>query len=209
MKKYVVLTICFLSFATHASQRAVTDEGDIVILNSNGTWEYENPNAIEKSEIKINEVAFTKSADSTFPVKSTITKSKFWIDPDEWTFEKKEETSQAEYQFQRKGKDIYGMVITEKIEIGLANLSQLALENAREVAPDIKMLTNEYRIVNGNKVMYMEMEGTVAGITFTYLGYYYSDSSGSTQYLTYTGSKLVSQYKNDIEKFLNGFSIQQ
>ena len=54
----------------------------------------------------------------------------------------------------------------------------------------------------------MEMEGTIQSIRFTYLGYYYSDSFGSTQYLTYTGSSLVQKYRQDIDNFLNGFTSQ-
>jgi hypothetical protein len=49
----------------------------------------------------------------------------------------------------------------------------------------------------------MEMLGTIQGVKFKYLGYYYSDDSGSTQYLTYTGANLVEKYQTDIENFLN------
>ena len=54
----------------------------------------------------------------------------------------------------------------------------------------------------------MEMKGTLQGIKFMYLGYYYSDDSGSTQFLAYTGSSLVGKYKSEINDFLNGFVVQ-
>lgn len=73
----------------------------------------------------------------------------------------------------------------------MLNLIQLALENAKAVAPDAKITKQEYRIVNGNKVIYLEIDGTIQGINFKYLGYYYSNISGSTQYITYTGASLV------------------
>ena len=53
----------------------------------------------------------------------------------------------------------------------------------------------------------MEMEGTLQGTSFTYLGYYYSNETGTTQFITYTGTSLVKKYRSDIEDFLNGFSI--
>ena len=87
-------------------------------------------------------------------------------------------------------------------------MAQIALENAKKAAPDARIVKEEYRVVNGNKVIYLEMEGTIQGIKFKYLGYYYSDRSGSTQYLTYTGANLVGEYKKDIERFLNGFTVQ-
>ena len=87
-------------------------------------------------------------------------------------------------------------------------MAQIALENAKKAAPDARIVKEEYRVVNGNKVIYLEMEGTIQGIKFKYLGYYYSGRSGSTQYLTYTGANLVGEYKKDIERFLNGFTVQ-
>ena len=209
MKKYLALAICLLSMTAHASQRAVTDEGNIVILNENGTWAYESSDTSKITEIKLNKNTFKKNSESTFPLKSTKNNSQFWIDPKKWTFKKSDGVNQHEYDFQLKGgKDLYGMAITERIQIALANLTQLALQNAKAVAPDTQIVHQEYRVVNGNKVIYLEMEGTMQGIKFTYLGYYFSDSSGSTQYLIYTGSNLVSDYKTEIDKFLNGFSIQ-
>lgn len=208
MKRYLALAICLLSFAAYAGQKAVTDDGKIVILNSNGTWQYEDAGTIKKSDIKINKAAFKKNQKSIFRLKSTNNKSEFWIDPKEWTFNKGGDGSPAEYKFQRKGKDLYAMAITEKIQIDMPDLAQLALKNAKSAAPDARIVKEEYRTVNGHKVIYLEMLGTIRGIKFEYLGYYYSDASGSTQYMTFTGANLVSMYRNDIDKFLNGFSVQ-
>ncbi len=75
----------------------------------------------------------------------------------------------------------------------MLNLSRVALQNAKKSDSDAKITQQEYRIVNGNKVIYQELEGTIQGIHFKYLGYYYSDKSGSTQYIVYTGANLVSK----------------
>ena len=210
MKKYfaLVLYICLLSMTAHAIQRAVTDEGDIVILNENGTWSYENPETIKVYEIRLNNNIFKKSPDSTFSIKSTKNKSMFWIDPKKWSFTKGTDADDEEYTFTLKGQDLYGLVITEKVEIPLENWPNIALQNAKKVAPNMKIVNQEYRIVNRNKVLYLKMEGTIEGTRITFLGYYFSDSSGSTQYLAYTGSNLVAQYKTELNNFLNGFSIQ-
>lgn len=50
----------------------------------------------------------------------------------------------------------------------------------------------------------MQMSGTIRGMRFTYYGYYYSNSNGTIQLLTYTGENLFPNYLNDIEEFLNG-----
>ena len=50
----------------------------------------------------------------------------------------------------------------------------------------------------------MQMNGTIQGIKFTYFGYYYSNESGSIQFITYISQNLFEQSKEQMEKFLNG-----
>ena len=134
--------------------------------------------------------------------------SSFSINPKKWKFKKNENGHEsAEYTFQLKNGDLYGMAISEQVEIDVEELAKIAFDNARDAAPDTKIVKKEYRTVNGHKVIYMEMVGSIQSIKFKYLGYYYSNSSGSTQYLTYTSTNLVEKYKTEIDRFLNGFSI--
>lgn len=208
MKLYIILLFCFFSFNTLASKKAMTEEGDVVILNDNGTWKYEDGKAADDIVLAINPGTFTKPDTSNFDIKSTKTNSVFAINPKKWKFKKSENGHEAaEYTFQLKDSDLYGMAISEQVEIEVESLTQIAFENAKGVAPDIKVVKKEYRFVNGYKVIYMEMIGTIQSIKFKYLGYYYSNSSGSTQYLVYTADNLVEKYQNDINNLLNGFSI--
>jgi hypothetical protein len=112
-----------------------------------------------------------------------------------------------EYSFQSRGKDIYAMLITEKINIPIENLRNLAVSNAKEAAPDTKVITEEYRMVNGKKIFFMQMNGSIQGIKFTYLGYYYSSEGGTIQFISYTSQDLLNEYKNDMFDLLNGFTI--
>ena len=103
------------------------------------------------------------------------------------------------------------MAITEEIEVPLEILPDIALSNAQEAegaGADIKILKREYRTVNGKKVLYMEMGGTMGGIKFTYLGYYYSDTYGTTQFIVFTAANLVDKYRSEIDRLLNGLDTQ-
>jgi hypothetical protein len=209
MKFYTILALCFFTFSVVASKKAITDDGDIVILNDDGTWEYEQGKAEGEILLDMNPLSFTKHPDSKFMLKSSKTNAAFWINPKKWTFKKNENGHEsAEYTFNVKGSDLYGMAITEQLQINLEELVDLAFNNAKSAAADMKIVKKEYRMVNDHKVIYMEMEGTIQSIKFTYLGYYFSNSTGSTQYLTYTGSNLVKKYRKDIDDFLNGFASQ-
>ena len=97
------------------------------------------------------------------------------------------------------------MVISEAVQIKSEELVKIAIENARSVAPDIRVVSKEYRTVNGNEIIHMIMRGTIQSIDFTYVGYYHSNELGSTQFLTYTGTNLLPKYEKLIYSLLNGF----
>ena len=81
--------------------------------------------------------------------------------------------------------------------------------NAKSIAPDIKVVMEEYRIINGKKVFCMQMNGTTQGVKFSYFGYYYAYEHGTIQFITYTSQSLLNEYKPDMEELLNGFTINE
>jgi hypothetical protein len=209
MKLSITLLLCFFAFNVIAAQKAVTEEGDIVILNGDGTWLYEDDKGSGDIEIKTNPTVFKTPTNSKFALKSKKNNTVFSLNTKKWSFVKsKSDDAAVEYNFNLKAGDLYGMAITERIEIDLEKLVIIAFENAKEVAPDAKVVKKEYRVVNGNKLIYMEIIGTIESIKFKYMGYYFSDYSGSTQFIVYTGASLVNQYKAEINALLNGFSVQ-
>lgn len=209
MSRLIIFIISILLATTvYAGQKAITDTGDEVILNSDGTWKYANNSKSTEREIKTNKAKFKKPSSSSFLLKSTKNNSAYWINTNKWSFKKGTSNSDAEYEFQLKDQDLYGMVIAEGVQIPVESLTDIALTNAKSVAPDIEITKKEYRYVNGNKVIYMEMSGTMQGIKLTYFGHYYSDAAGSTQLLAYTGTNLANKYKAEISGFLNGLVVQ-
>ena len=89
------------------------------------------------------------------------------------------------------------------------NLLDIAFQNLLRVAPDGKLIKKECRKLNNKYVYFLQMEGTIQSIKFVYLGYYYSDSNGSIQFLCYTSRNLLNQYQTDLESLLNGFVISE
>src|SRR5262249_50541794 len=85
----------------------------------------------------------------------------------------------------------------------------VALSNARDAAPDTRIVEEQRRRVNGTDVVMLRLEGKTNGIAFTYLGYYYSSPSGTVQVITYTGQNLFQEYRHDFEDFLNGFNVRK
>lgn len=205
MKNFTLTLLCLVTFCiSYAQQKAVTETGEEVILFIDGTWRFQNEEDLKETQIPTNGKEFTKDKNSTFQIKSSKFNVGFWINPKKWSFEKAVNNPEAEYELELKGGDLYSMIISEKIEIPLTTLKTIALENAKASAPDIKIVNEEYRIVNGLKVLHLQMNGTLQGIKFSYFGYYFSNENGTLQYVTYTSQDLLESYIDDCEELLNG-----
>lgn len=203
--KNLVLSLVFVSIVVSAQKKAVTDEGDVVLLNDNGTWTYQSKKPKKAQEIITNNENFNKASDLNFNIKSKVNNFEIWINPKKWSFEKSSGSDATEYSFRLKNEDLFGMAITEKLPIEMKYLSDIAFENAKAAAPDAKIINREIRMVNGKQVIFMQMQATMSGIDFTYLGYYFSDDNGSTQLVVYTGTSFLDKYRNQMIDFLNGF----
>jgi hypothetical protein len=213
MNKFIPLFL-FLGCAgiSKAQISAITDNGKQVILYKNGTWKYladstANGNSTSDS-LKLNPVKFSKSASETFLVKSTIFNIGVFMDPHKWTMAPhRENESIPEYKFSLKSGNGMAMLISEKVSISLENMTDVALVNAQKAALDARVTNREYRIVNGNKILFLEMSGTIEGIKFKYMGYYFSSPKGTMQLLTYTTEELYKETNKELEAFLNGFVV--
>jgi hypothetical protein len=53
-------------------------------------------------------------------------------------------------------------------------------------------------------VLCLELQGTIKGIKFTYFGYYYSNSNGTVQLLSYSTEQYFGRIQKELENFLNG-----
>jgi len=210
MNRIVLLFICILGgmLTAIAQKKAVTENGEEVLLSDDGTWKYLNDSLkTDTATIPTNPITFSKGTSSTFLLKSTKFNVGIWLDPKKWTFGKGVNNEAAEYELNLKNGDLYAMLITENMEIPLKTLKEAAIKNATDAAPDLKLVKEEYRTVNKNKVSLLEMNGTAKGIKFTYYGYYYSNARGTLQFVSYTSQNLFSKFQTDIEGLLNGLVV--
>jgi hypothetical protein len=201
---FIAVIVLMISNVLYPQINAVTESGDAVILYSDGTWKYINDSIIINSEIQVNSYKFLKDKESTFMVKSNKLNIGIWINPKEWSFTKGSSDDAAEFKFQKKNDDLYAMLISEKTQIPIETLKTIALGNAKNAAPDARIIKEEYRTVNGISSLMLQMSATIQGIKFIYFGYYYSNANGSIQLIAYTGENLFQSSSAEIETFLNG-----
>jgi len=204
MRFLLVSFFISLNLFTTAQQMGVTDTGDKVILYSDGRWVYAEKDSIREDDIPTNPKSFKKDKSADFLLKSTRTSAGFWLNPKTWTYTTPEEGAAAEYELDHKNGSLYGLVITEHLDLPLTSLGNIALQNAREAAPDVKVTAKEYRNVNGKKVLMMRMVGTIQEIRFSYFGYYYTNNGISVQYLVYSSETFMEENLSAVEELLNG-----
>lgn len=207
--KPILIALLFLTLAVQSfcQQTAVTKDGKTVILNDNGTWQY----SIGIEGVKLPDSLLKRYTKSVLAI--TLQKSKrlphgFWYDPKKWSLTTTKPTEASEYLFKMKDEDGYCVIVTEKIEIPLESFLEIIPKQLQSRGAESVLIDNqEYRMVNGSKVLYVQFSAKVQGISFIYSAYYFSDENGTTQMLCYTGSKLFPKYKIEFENFLNGFVV--
>ncbi len=183
---------------------ATTDDGKRVVLHNNGKWEYKNDDTTAVSaEIKY----YTKPETAKTLLKSEKNNFAIWFDSKKWKKSKEMDNEDAEFELKLFNGDGYAIVITERIEIDIENFKEIALENARDAAPDIVIEKEENRIVNGQKIKFLQMGGSAMGIKLVYVGYYSSNESGTIQLICYTGKNLLKNYLKDFEDLMNGLVV--
>ena len=220
MKKAILFfAMLFFTQMAFGQIKAVTENGDSAILYENGTWEYPllinaplidpmfgltfDTDTVEEFNIPLNPEFFRKSSDATFLLKSRKGNFGVWLNQQDWSCKKQK--GEHDYQCINIRRGIYAMLISEKTYIPVEWLVEAALINAKKVATDLKIITQEYRYVNGVEVLMMQMSGIIEGVKMTFLGYYYSNKNGSVQVVTYSVDNIAKKHRKEMEKFLNGF----
>lgn len=204
-KTLLAATLAMLYSVTALCQeptRAKTDAGREVVLNADGTWKYATESA-PKSPVS---AGFNKSVSARKLFKPDRGNFTLWYDDTKWQMSLKPDEP-GSTTFTLKRGDGYGVFIVEELGMPLASLKRIALSNAKEAAPDAKIVFEETRVVNGKELLCMKIDGTIEEIPFRFYGYYYAGKEGTVQLLTYTGQSLFEKYEQDFLAFINGLEI--
>lgn len=176
------------------------------MLSDDGTWKY-----VEKvkniDSIQTNPIEFRKPTTANFLLRSKNSSAGFWLNSKKWNFEKSTGDA-SEYSFSLKeNSSVGGMVVSEAVSMELQSLRKFALNNIQKAASKFKIIREEYRYVNGLKVLYIESDATIQGMQLVYFNYYYSDSATTIQFLIYTAKNFAAKYKAAGEELLNGLVV--
>lgn len=209
--KQVLLTITLLlaAFMLQGQTKAVTEHGDVVVLYDDGSYTYVDDSIRLSNEIAINEKNFKTPRKSKGKAESRLNDSYVLYNKDMWTCtELEDESYPKEYQFTSKDQKFVGLLLTEDGQTSIVQLAKNALQNVRELNPDITVEEKEFRNVNGTKVLMLRFRVKIKGMPLCYQAYYYSGPEGSTQFLVFGMEEDMELQRDDIEDFLNGYNLK-
>lgn len=204
--KHLLSILFFIPCFVTAQINAVTEEGYQIQVFDDGTWKYVDTTLNEKRFIKENKSVFQVPKNSKYNVSSKVVDVKIMLDEDEWYFIPTPKSDVSEFSFNNKNEEIYGIVISEKAQIPLENLRNIALINARDNVENLRVIEEEYRFVNDVKVLYISFEGEVESLPLVYNNYYYSGEDGVVQFVTYAQKEIALKNKELMFDLLNGFT---
>lgn len=204
--KHLLPILFFIPCFVTAQINAVTEEGYQIQVFDDGTWKYVDTTLNEKRFIKENKSVFQVPKNSKYNVSSKVVDVKIMLDEDEWYFIPTPKSDVSEFSFNNKNEEIYGIVISEKAQIPLENLRNIALINARDNVENLRVIEEEYRFVNDVKVLYISFEGEVESLPLVYNNYYYSGEDGVVQFVTYAQKEIALKNKELMFDLLNGFT---
>lgn len=162
---------------------------------------------IQAEPIPTNSKVFKKSEDAKQYLKSKVNAAACYVDIKKWTYTKSEK-HEAEFVFNLKTAPIQALMLCEKNAAPLLIVRDAVVSNIQKIVPDAKITHQEYRTVNGQSVIQIELIGTVQSVQCMYWGYISNASTGSTTWLGFGTYELMNQHKAEVETLLNGLVKQ-
>lgn len=220
MKKrpFYLALIFVVSSSLHAYEGtdATTEDGQNVILYSNGTWAFKldsapiKPKVIKKTQ-SIKKPNIIKTATPKIKETSLVgKKGVYQITYNDKLWKKtKGGNNDAEIQLEYKGGNGYAMLIFDRTPVSLEKLKKQAIKNMRAVASKVEIIAEEKKKIKGHQVMQLKINSHIEEVPFAYLNHYVTGKWGTVQFVTYTATTLMPDYEADFLKLLNGLRIKK
>lgn len=210
MKFKFLLVFSLVPFISWSMQKALTGSGEIVLLNDNGTWEYQSKTKQKNSSSSSNsDLTYNKSSKQTLAVKSSINNSIVWFDPNKWQTGKENAKGESEFYLSHKNLPLYAFVINEKTPIPfelLAKANLIQLED-NKLLEKFNIIQEGKIKINGNKFVTIEYDASSRGIDISYFNVMYSDNAGTTQVIVYSFNGKLYEYADELFEFISGIDI--
>ena len=196
MKKFtIILTLITLTplFLDASIIKALTVNGNYVDLNENKTWSYS--------------YNYKKPTDAKQKIATKRQNFSLWINPKIWKQVQSKEDDHLEFDH-ISGK-AFAMILTDTFNLPHDILKDVTIQEIQQAFSNIKILTDEDRIVNGRPVGCLEITASNAGEPYQFFTYYFTHKKkGTIQVVTFSTSRDFYEHSTDLQNFANGLVIK-
>ncbi len=214
MSKYILFFILFYSCCVKAQLPAKKVVADSV-QNINAEMEEDEilflPHQINIDTLPTNPILFKRNFhDEQKLYRSNKLKVAIFVDPTIWKKKTSSINSEEEFYFKdNSGFSKARFFTVADTSFKLQDIVNLALNSARTIYFDAEIFKAEYRTVNANKILFVEISIKVKKRKARILHYFYKGSDGITQISLAIAAKILKKYRFIYESFLNGFVITE
>jgi hypothetical protein len=152
-------------------------------------------------------VAVTKPPQASEVFKGKNGSYEIWYDPAKWKVGSSTNPA-AETAFYHTGGDTLYNVVSERLQgLPMATLKKAFLGNLEKVASDMVIKEEKELRVNDAPMMSMIVDCKIDGVGYRIQAYLWTGESGVIQFIGGSAQNLFPEFKDDIEKLLNGLVI--
>lgn len=217
---FTIVALFYVPFS-QAQRIAITEKGEVVLLNANGTWRpqpkdssfvislnMDSLNTVEAKSIPQNLNKYESPRNATHLIKSKKVKVGLYINNKYWGVRRGEINEYSEYYFFNKVDDGYAQFYSENTTgLTLADLQKSILRSTRSEMTDAYIKMSEYRWVNGIKVICTNVIGTMNNFKSESLTYSFITEEGIVKLGIYNSQSKFEKYRELYENFLNGLVL--
>lgn len=198
----IVIVLVVFEGVSFSQTRATTEDGRAVILQKDGTWQLANVSKVPPVTIK---GVCQKPERATQGFRPNDNPAVVWFDPQVWRRNKAGDDP-TQFAFIDKGGNVVGSISASGFSVPMETIKNTVIEELRKKGP-AKVVLEENRIVNGEKVLCLRIEETVEGMPIIMYGYLYTGKNGIVSLQTITPQNLYPKYESEMTEFLNGLVI--
>lgn len=151
-----------------------------------------------------------KNKEAIRMLKSTVMPADFYYNSDEWkSIPPKTLNESAEFSFMHLTKPIYAIAITEASHLSIMSLRKTVLVNLYRVVDSASIFKQEWRMVNGYRMLAMGVKTNISNNDYIYFWYLYSGPFGICQFVAWTDEQSFKINQYFIENILDGIVVNE
>jgi hypothetical protein len=112
-------------------------------------------------------------------------------------------------QYKHDSEELFFKVTADRIEVPLDKIEDFNLTQMKAVDPKVRVARRGSRMVNGQRLVVLEIDATIDAVPFTFLGHYYSSDAGTVQIVAWTGRNLLNEKRPLVEAIVSGFQVRK